>query len=74
MKLNTNFFKIMHYQDLRDYPAKPRLFDKEGNPLIRFYATRKVVYNPTTVVLLVLGNQRLYPVVPVSVLLGKIVS
>ncbi|TDA37324.1 MAG: hypothetical protein DSO07_12695 [Thermoproteota archaeon] len=60
MKLNTDFFDIMYYQDLRDFPAKLRLFDKKGIPLIRFYATGEVVYNPTVIALFALGNLQLY--------------
>jgi hypothetical protein len=50
----------MYYQDLRDYPANLRLFDKEGIPLTRFYVTGDVVYNPTTVAIFALGNLQLY--------------
>jgi len=60
MKLNTNFFNIMYYEDLRHFSAKLRLFDKEGIPLIHFYATGEMVYNPTTVALFALSNLQLY--------------
>ena len=60
MKLNTNFFNIMYYEDLKHFSAKLRLFDKEGIPLIHFYATGEMVYNPTTVALFALSNLQLY--------------
>jgi len=50
----------MYYEDLKSFSAKLRLFDKEGIPLIRFYATGEVVYNPTTVALFALSNLQLY--------------
>ncbi|MGB9622951.1 MAG: hypothetical protein ACPL07_03805, partial [Candidatus Bathyarchaeia archaeon] len=41
-------------------PSKLKLFDRNGIPLIRFYATGEIVYNPTTIALFALSNLQRY--------------
>ena len=60
LKLNEKVFRMEYYENLKNFLNKIRIFDKKGIPLINFYATNKVVYNPTTVILYALANLQLY--------------
>lgn len=60
MKINENLFKLEYYEDFRVFLRKISIFDKSGIPMIYFYATGEIVYNPTTVAIYALANLQLY--------------
>ena len=59
MKLN-DIFNMKYYLNLKNFPNELSYYDKEGIPMICFYATGEIVYNPTVVALFALSNLQLY--------------